>query len=392
MKSIFAPYLSNSDFWNTTETPRPAPVSCQGVLLSEGQSSQFLLSNHTFYHCTSLEPEAACDRTASLDWVKLSAFEEPTPQGTQYGFTLQSTNFTMDFYTATQEELGLWMDHLETCCVLTDLEEDYSVVRKIGAGGQALVYLGESLVSGRQVAIKSFTKLELKREPKRLDSLVKEVSLLRKLSHPCIVRLYQVYEDRDAVSLVFEYIPGEELYQSLLHQGRFTPSESRLFALNFLDLLSYLQANHILHRDLKPENIMLPDPSNRSNFKLIDFGFAVEYTGQVMEDSCGSPGYLAPELLIDRRHGPTVDVYSAGVIIYVVACGCSPFFAKTRKEVLKLNIAGEIRFHRRRPEEQLVQLILSMTAFDPLQRGSIAHLQTLLIDKIPLTHDNFLSL
>jgi serine/threonine protein kinase len=330
---------------------------------------------------------------AELDWTTLTPFEERSVTGIKYGFTLKAKGERVDFYTNTAEELTTWVDYLEVYCVLTDIDDDYTLIRQIGVGGQAQVYLGESQSSGKRVAIKQYTKFYLMEQAKRLESLVGEIKILRKCSHPHIVQLYQVYEDEHTVSLVMEYIPGEELYKNFVHYGRFHSSEAKLFAANFLDLLEYLDSVHILHRDLKPENIMIPDHTNRADFKLIDFGFAMEYTGQPICDSCGSPGYIAPEVINERRHDASVDLYSAGVILYVALCGHSPFFADNRKEVLRLNAAGVIRCDVHRPEEKLVQLILSMTAFDPLQRGSIPHLRRLLagcnlvqpIDSLPFS-------
>lgn len=376
MESLFAQYTQGVHLWRKSPQPRPSGIVHSGTLTSDGEASLYLLAAHCLYHC--VDAESLCDRVAALDWTLLTPFEEQSARGNQYGFTLKGRGAPVDFYTKTQEELTTWIDHLELCCVLTDLNDDYSLLRQIGAGGQAHVYLGESLASGRQVAIKRFEKSYLNQSEKRLESLMGEIEIMRKIAHPRVVQLYQVYEDESAVSLVMEYIPGEELFQNLLHQGRFHPSDGKLFAAHLLDLLEYLQSQHILHRDLKPENIIIPNPSNRADFKLIDFGFAVQYTGQLICNSCGSPGYIAPEVITERRAGESVDLYSAGVILYVVLCGCSPFYAKTRAEVMKLNADGDIQFGRRRPEEKLVQLILSMTAFDPDARGSIPHLKEVL--------------
>lgn len=378
MASVFSYYTQGNSLWHKLLQPRPTEILHSGSLTSNSETSLYLLAAHTLYHCMSLETGSQCDQEVALDWTTLSPFEEHSEAVIKYGFTLKSKGEIVDFYTNTAEELTTWVDYLEAYCVLTDIDDDYTVIRQIGVGGQAHVYLAQSQSSGKLVAIKRYTKVYLMEQTKRLESLVKEIQILRKCSHPRVVQLYQVYEDQGIVSLVMEYVPGEELYQNFLHHGRFHASEAKLFAANLLDLLEYLESVHILHRDLKPENIMIPDHRNRADFKLIDFGFAMEYTGLPISDSCGSPGYIAPEVITERRHHASVDLYSAGIILYVALCGHSPFFAETRKEVLRLNAAGVIQYDVHRPEEKLVQLIVSMTAFDPLQRGSIPHLRRVL--------------
>jgi len=378
MESLFSQYISGASLWRKSQQPQPTVILHSGSLRSASETSLYLLASHCLYHCMSPDAGSECDQKAELDWTLLTPFEDISEAGTQFGFTLKGKGKGVDFFTKTQEELTTWIDYLELYCVLTDMNDDYSLLRQIGVGGQAQVYLGESVASDRQVAIKVYAKSYLNQSEKRLESLVGEIEVLRRVSHPRVVQLYQVYEDANSISLVLEYVPGEELYQNLLHQGRFSTSDTKLFAANMLDLLEYLQSLHILHRDLKPENIMIPNHSNRADFKLIDFGFAVEYTGQLIRNFCGSPGYIAPEVITTRRHGESVDLYSAGVILYVVLCGCNPFYAKTKGEVLKLNEAGEVRFGVRRPEEKLVQLILSMTAFSPTARSPIPQLRRIL--------------
>ena len=393
MESVFSYCVQGNSLWRKFVQPRPTAILHSGSLTSNSETAFYLLTAHTLYHCISSDSGSECDKEAALDWTTLAPFEERSVAGIKYGFSLKAKGETVDFYTITAEELSIWVEFLEVYCVLTDIDDDYTLIRQIGVGGQAQVYLAESLSSEKRVAIKRYTKVYLMEQAKRLESLVCEIKILRKCSHPHIVQLYQVYEDEQVVSLVMEYIPGEELYKNFLHHGRFHSSEAKQFSANLLDLLEYLESVHIVHRDLKPENIMIPDHTNRADFKVIDFGFAMEYTGQAICDSCGSPGYIAPEVINERRHDASVDLYSAGVILYVALYGHSPFFAESRKEVLRLNAAGVIRYDVHRPEEKLAQLIISMTAFDPLQRGSIPHLRRLLagcyllqpIDSLPFT-------
>jgi len=313
-----------------------------------------------------------------MGWVTLLPFEEQKEGTIRFGFSLTCGRNKEDFYTKSQEELDKWLDALESICILRDMVDDFAIIRQIGQGGQSQVFLAQNLNSGELVAVKHFDKQRFLNHPRRIQSLANEIETLRTLEHSRVLKLYRVYESRQAVDLVTEFIPGETLFDSLSSQGFFSPSEFDRFIQNFLELLAYLSSQNVLHRDLKPENIMVPDPSARGDFKLIDFGFATKWTGQAIQESCGSLGYMAPEIVCSHPYGQTVDVYSAGMIFYVVAVGYSPFYATSKKEVLRLNAKNHISFDRswETVDCKVSRLIKGMTSTWPSQRKGAKELRT----------------
>jgi serine/threonine protein kinase len=125
---------------------------------------------------------------------------------------------------------------------------------------------------------------------------------------------------------------------------------------------------------------MISNPADRSEFKLIDFGFAKKHNDHEIIDSCGSPGYVAPEIITCHRHGPTVDIYSAGILFYVVLAGYSPFFSHDKKEVLKKNALSQLTFGKKWEaiDPKFPRLISAMTNLVPTQRASVEELKALM--------------
>jgi serine/threonine protein kinase len=235
--------------------------------------------------------------------------------------------------------------------------------------------------------MKHFDKRRFINHPKRLVAVANEIAILRRISHPRVMKIYRVYEDDQAVYLVTELIPGHTLLQSLNAKGTFRLSEAKQFVLNMLDLFTYLTAKGILHRDVKPENIMIPDSAARGEFKLIDFGFATNWTGAEIKDSCGSPGYMAPEIMWEHSHGQSVDIYSAGMVDYVLIVGYSPFYATKRSEVMRLNAENSITFGDKwvGVDCAYIEMIESMTATNPSQRQSVPLLRAAFLGRLPPT-------
>jgi len=385
MTSVFV-FRQSPQFWVPTFLCPPSTALYSGVLqtssaLETASWRCFHLTSSHLYQGQSEDTTSYCEFKADLRWVTLKPFEERTGSTVRFGFSLVSFFKKEDFYVRSPEDLNSWLDQLEQICILRDITYDYTLSNKIGSGGQSEVYLGESLRSEEKVAIKHFDKRRFINHPKRLEALAKEIEILRRISHPRVLQLYRVYEDDQAVYLVTELIQGKTLYDDLCAHGIFSLPQAEAFITNFLDLLVYLARQGILHRDIKPENIMIPDCTARGDFKLIDFGFAMQWTGVQIEQSCGSPGYMAPEIIWTRSHGQSLDVYSAGMVFYVLIAGCSPFFATRRSEVIRLNAENDVTFGQQwtAAKGKFRSLIRDMTCTDPSLRKTAAQLKSVLL-------------
>ncbi|GAV27551.1 protein kinase [Pichia membranifaciens] len=149
------------------------------------------------------------------------------------------------------------------------------------------------------------------------------ISYLRLLNHPHIIKLYDVIKSKEEIIMVIEYA-GKELFEYIVQNGRMKDDQARRFFQQIIAAVDYCHGHKIVHRDLKPENLLLDD---QLNIKIADFGLSnIMSDGNFLKTSCGSPNYAAPEVISGKLYaGPEVDVWSCGVILYVMLCGRLPF-------------------------------------------------------------------
>ncbi|RUP43297.1 hypothetical protein BC936DRAFT_137367 [Jimgerdemannia flammicorona] len=202
----------------------------------------------------------------------------------------------------------------------------YMLLQTLGEGEFGKVKLGVHAESGHEVAIKLIRKENVD-TASRLNKVEREISVLRIVRHPNIVKLYDVIETDRYIGIVIEYASGGELFDHILaHRYLKEKDASRLFA-QLISGVNYMHQKHIVHRDLKLENLLL---DRNRNIIITDFGFANQFTSSkddLMATSCGSPCYAAPELVISEGLyvGSAVDIWSCGVILYAMLCGYLPF-------------------------------------------------------------------
>jgi len=156
-------------------------------------------------------------------------------------------------------------------------------------------------------------------------SIQKEIMLLRKMNHPNIIKLYEVYEDEAYVHLVLEYLKGGELFKYLQNKGLYSEKDASLAIRLLLEALDYCHSINIVHRDLKPENLILRynilinynrDVNDNTSLKIADFGLATIINPAIPENlRCGTAGYVAPEVLNKLGYGTKADIFSAGIIL-----------------------------------------------------------------------------
>lgn len=198
----------------------------------------------------------------------------------------------------------------------------YQIVKTLGEGSFGKVKLAYHTTTGQRVALKIINRKTLAKSDMQ-GRIEREISYLRLLNHPHIIKLYDVIKSKEEIIMVIEYA-GKELFEYIVQNGRMKDDQARRFFQQIIAAVDYCHSHKIVHRDLKPENLLLDD---QLNIKIADFGLSnIMSDGNFLKTSCGSPNYAAPEVISGKLYaGPEVDVWSCGVILYVMLCGRLPF-------------------------------------------------------------------
>uniref|UniRef100_A0A8C2EYA3 non-specific serine/threonine protein kinase n=1 Tax=Cyprinus carpio TaxID=7962 RepID=A0A8C2EYA3_CYPCA len=203
------------------------------------------------------------------------------------------------------------------------LRRRFEVLETLGRGTYGKVKRAVERRCGKTVAIKSIRKERLRDDLDRAH-IQREIEITASLVHPNIIRLYEVFESRERIVMVMEYASGGELYDYIQDKQRLSEEEARHFFRQITSAVQYCHKNGVVHRDLKLENILL---DKDLNVKLADFGLSNRYMrGQCLDTFCGSPLYASPEIVNGLPyHGPEVDCWSLGVLLYALVYGSMPF-------------------------------------------------------------------
>ncbi|XP_062578305.1 serine/threonine-protein kinase SIK3-like isoform X1 [Saccostrea cucullata] len=243
----------------------------------------------------------------------------------------------------------------------------YEIDRTIGKGNFAVVKLATHIVTKTKVAIKIIDKEQLDED--NLKKIYREMRIMKLLKHPHIVRLYQVMETERMLYLVTEYASGGEIFDHLVAHGRMNEKEARKKFKQIVAAVAYCHCRHVVHRDLKAENLLL---DANLNIKIADFGFSnIFSSGSPMKTWCGSPPYAAPELFEGKEYdAPGVDVWSLGVVLYVLVCGALPFDGSSLHSLRSRVLSGKFRvpFFMSTECENLIKQMLTV---DPSKRITI---------------------
>jgi calcium/calmodulin-dependent protein kinase I len=193
-------------------------------------------------------------------------------------------------------------------------------------------------------AVKCINRKKLSEEDEA--ALLDEVSILKELKHQHIIRLFDFFEEPSTYYLVMERMRGGELFDRIVAKAYYNEKEARDTCKIVLEAVKYCHDNHVAHRDLKPENLLLLSDVEDSQVKIADFGFAKKvYAPNSLTTQCGTPGYVAPEILEGTAYDERADMWSVGVILYILLGGYPPFIESTQRDLFRKIRKGEYEFH-----------------------------------------------
>ena len=193
-------------------------------------------------------------------------------------------------------------------------------------------------------AAKIVTKAKLTKEDE--DALQDEIAILRRINHANIISLYDVFDESAYYYLVTEIMFGGELFDRIVTKTFYNEKEARDVCEVLFEAMHYIHSMGVAHRDLKPENLLLVSKTDDKNIKIADFGFAKKVSSsKCLLTQCGTPGYVAPEILHGVPYGTKADMWSLGVIVYILLGGYPPFIEQNQRELFKKIKKGQYEFH-----------------------------------------------
>ena len=255
-------------------------------------------------------------------------------------------------------------------CGDKDCEKNYKFKRVLGQGAFACVKLADHKVEKTQWAVKILKKDALVASD--LESLENEITIVQQVRHPNIVYTKEVYDTPHFCFVIMECMKGGELFDRIVRQEHYSEVQAKEAFWQMVDAISYCHKHNIVHRDLKPENLLYADTTDNAALKLADFGLAqIVRPDEMMHHACGTPGYIAPEILNGQDYGSAVDMWSLGVILYILICGFPPFYDEDETQLFRSIKSASYEFvspYWDDTSEEVRDLITKLLELDPAKR------------------------
>ncbi|VFQ63163.1 unnamed protein product [Cuscuta campestris] len=220
----------------------------------------------------------------------------------------------------------------------------YTLGRRLGQGQFGTTFLCTEISTGKEYACKSISKRKLI-SSEDVEDVRREIQIMYHLAgHKNIVSIKGAYEDLLYVHIVMELCGGGELFDRIIERGHYSERKAAELTKIIVGVVEACHSLGVMHRDLKPENFLLVNKDDDFSLKAIDFGLSVFFKpGQIFTDVVGSPYYVAPEVLM-KSYGPEADVWTAGVILYILLSGVPPFWAETQQGIFDAVLKGDVDF------------------------------------------------
>mmetsp|Transcript_17541 Transcript_17541/g.34237 ORF Transcript_17541/g.34237 Transcript_17541/m.34237 type:complete len:755 (+) Transcript_17541:30-2294(+) len=264
-----------------------------------------------------------------------------------YGFELlNSANQTIKvLFAKTKEERAQWVNILRKGSKSFPIQDFYKIGKQIGKGKFSHVHEGTHLRTGTRYAIKVINKGKVASDDLQKEALRAEIAILKLVSHKNIISMKEIFESPDQMFIVMQYVAGGDLFDRIIKRKRFREEVAKQIIFNLLNGVKYLHDRGVVHRDLKPENILCGDEEDDSQVLITDFGLSkFARPAEVMSMPCGTLAYVAPEVLLLQGYGSSVDLWSIGVITYLLIRGGLPFDGATKGEIIERTLHGKVSF------------------------------------------------
>ena len=265
---------------------------------------------------------------------------------TYYSFSMVYPTKTRIYYCKNEKEYNEWIEKLKIATGYTNLLEIYDVKNKLGSGKFGLVKLGIHKKTGQKVAIKIMKKSTM--DSSDLELVRTEIEILKICQHPNIIRLYNVFENADYLYIIMEYCYGGDLF-SYLENRHFRLSEKRASTIihQMATAVYYMHSFGVVHRDLKPENVLMTSTDEDSDIRILDFGLSkILGPYEKCDEPYGTLTYCAPEIIIDEPYAKPVDLWSLGVMTYLMVSGKLPFNSEDENEIARQVVYDEPNYTR----------------------------------------------